>query len=349
MPRSRALAAIMAAAVVLVIAACGSTDTATRQQAGSGSKSGADTAGFPVTVDNCGTKVTFTAPPSRVVTYSSAHAAELIALGLGDRVVLHAGHLNGSDVPEAWEKLQQIEQVRLSVAPKSEGLLTLTPDFVASARGGEQFQLETGLSREELTASGVNTYMPLFDCTGTSSTSTTVQASYDEITLMGQIFGVPEAAAALVRQMKDQINDVQNRVSGRQPLMVAQVDAASGTSGGAIGGFAQGGVVTWNVGIVNDVIRLAGGTNVYADGSTSFRRISPEEFSVRPVDCFVVNLYDGAPTEDQVRSYFKTAYPQLTASKNDCFAFINDAWSPGAASAAGVQKVAEALHPAAFG
>lgn len=330
---------------MVVVAGCGSTDTASRQPAGSS----ASAAGFPVTVDNCGTKVTFTKPPSRVVTYSSAHAAELVALGLQDRVVLLAGYLNGSDVPGLWEKIQQIEQVKLAVAPKGEGLLTLTPDFVASARGGEQFKLETGLSREELTASGANTYMPLYDCNGLSSTATTVQASYDEITLMGKIFGVPEAAAALVRQMKDQIGDVATRISGQQPLAVAQVDAASGTSGGAIGGIAQGGVVTWNVGVVNDVIRLAGGTNVYADSSTSFRRISPEEFSVRPVDCFVVNIYDGAPPDDQVRSHFRTAYPQLAASKNDCFVFINDAWSPGAASAAGVEKVAKALHPAVFG
>ena len=49
------------------------------------------TAGFPVTVENCGAEVTFDAPPERVVMLKSSAVPYLHALGVMDQVVARAG------------------------------------------------------------------------------------------------------------------------------------------------------------------------------------------------------------------------------------------------------------------
>ena len=57
-------------------------------------------AGYPVTVDNCGTEVTFDAPPGRVVTIKSTSTELMLALGLADRIVGTA--FADGPVPAQW-------------------------------------------------------------------------------------------------------------------------------------------------------------------------------------------------------------------------------------------------------
>ncbi|MDQ2661514.1 MAG: putative F420-0 ABC transporter substrate-binding protein, partial [Actinomycetota bacterium] len=76
---TRVTSLVAAAASVALFAGC-----AAPAASGTGPEDAATTAasGFPLTVDNCGTEVTFEQAPERVVTIKSSTLELLLALGL---------------------------------------------------------------------------------------------------------------------------------------------------------------------------------------------------------------------------------------------------------------------------
>ena len=67
----------------------------------------ADDAGYPVTVDNCGTEVALDAAPQRIVTIKSSTTELALALGVGDRLV-GAAFLDGPFPDELAEAGAQV-------------------------------------------------------------------------------------------------------------------------------------------------------------------------------------------------------------------------------------------------
>jgi iron complex transport system substrate-binding protein len=114
----RRVSTVAAASVALLaLAGCGSQATAEPDATPSAS------AGYPVTVDNCGTEVTLDAAPERIVTIKSSTTELLLALGLGDSIV-GAAALDGP-VPE--EFAADLEVIGDGV-PGQEAVLALEPD-----------------------------------------------------------------------------------------------------------------------------------------------------------------------------------------------------------------------------
>src|SRR5690606_2888370 len=77
-------------AAALLGAACG-TDERGASGPGTDSTTAATSTAYPVTVENCGAKVTFDEPPKRVILLESAPVTILQGLGVLDSVVLRAG------------------------------------------------------------------------------------------------------------------------------------------------------------------------------------------------------------------------------------------------------------------
>src|SRR6185312_11605426 len=75
----------------------------------------------PVTVDNCGTSVTFDAAPERVVTIKSTSTEMLLALGLGDRIVGTA--FQDGPVPDKWANEAEDIPVLADRVPSEEVVL----------------------------------------------------------------------------------------------------------------------------------------------------------------------------------------------------------------------------------
>ncbi|MDN5573445.1 MAG: hypothetical protein L0G19_05930, partial [Micrococcales bacterium] len=85
------------AVLALVLAGCGGSNTSDPASATSSDDgSGSAAAGYPVTVDNCGTEVTFDQAPERVVTIKSTSTELLLALGLED---YDEQRINGAELP----------------------------------------------------------------------------------------------------------------------------------------------------------------------------------------------------------------------------------------------------------
>lgn len=138
--------------------------------AGSGSlaaSTGTATAGptidpaAPVTVDNCGTSVTFAKAPERVVTIKSTSTEMLLALGLGKKIV-GTGYQDGP-VPDKWLATAATIPSLADKVPSEEVVLEKQPDMIY-AGWESNFSPEGAGARDELAALGVASYVSPSAC-----------------------------------------------------------------------------------------------------------------------------------------------------------------------------------------
>ncbi|MEP6478556.1 MAG: putative F420-0 ABC transporter substrate-binding protein [Rhodoglobus sp.] len=115
----------------------------------------------PLTVDNCGTSVTFATPPQRVVTIKSTSTEMLLALGLGKRIVGEA--FQDGPVPDQWGYASLGIPVLAEKVPSEEVVLGATPDLVYA--GWESaFAADQAGDRADLAKLGVATYVSPSAC-----------------------------------------------------------------------------------------------------------------------------------------------------------------------------------------
>ena len=163
----------------------------------------AATANYPVTVDNCGTSLTVTAAPERIVSIKSSATELLLALGLGKRIVGSA-FLDGplpSSLAAAGADLNVISEF----LPGQEAVLGLNPDFIY---GGweSNFSVDGVGERDALTALGVGNYVSPAACKGDSMPNPlTFHTVFTEIEEAGKIFDAEPAAKELVRRLNDDL------------------------------------------------------------------------------------------------------------------------------------------------
>jgi iron complex transport system substrate-binding protein len=202
---STAPAAVVAtSALLLLLGGCAAIETPTSAGTPAGGAAGAGT-GFPVTIDNCGTSVTVSAAPERIVTVKSSTTELLLALGLGDRIVGSA-FLDGP-LPDSLAASLKANGAKLSLIsdflPSREAVLTLSPDFIYG--GWESNFTADGVGeRNTLAQLGIGTYVSPAACKGDRymPDPLTFDTVFDEIRQAGTIFGAADAAAALVTQQK---------------------------------------------------------------------------------------------------------------------------------------------------
>ena len=129
----------------------------------------------PVTVQNCGTEVTFDTAPERVITIKSTSTEMLLALGLGDRIVGTA--FQDGPVPDEWAK-DAASLVSVSdKIPSEEVVLEQQPDLVYS--GWESaFSADSAGARPELATLGVNSYVSPSAC---QSADQPVKLTFDDV------------------------------------------------------------------------------------------------------------------------------------------------------------------------
>ena len=172
---------------------------------------------YPLTVDNCGTDVTFTEPPQRVVTIKSTTFELMLALGLGERVAGHA-FLDGPVPPEFADAAAQVPELA-ERDPSTEVVLAADPDMVFA--GWESAFTDEGLgSRASLQELGIATYVPPPACQGEDYMPDPLTFDHiaDQIHQAGELFGVPQAAAELIEDQDTQLRQVQPSEAGLSAL-----------------------------------------------------------------------------------------------------------------------------------
>jgi iron complex transport system substrate-binding protein len=187
--RRLALRAGLAAVTVGALAACSSAG-ATPAASPSASPSA-------LVLDNCGTTVTVTTPPQRVVTIKSSTTEMLLSLGLAGRMVGTA--FADGPLPTDLAAAGAGVPVLSDQVPGQEALLAVQPDFVVA--GWESNLSADGAGdRTALAKLGIGSYVSPAACKepGYMPDPLTFDDVFAEIRQVGAIFGVPAAADQVV-------------------------------------------------------------------------------------------------------------------------------------------------------
>ncbi|MEV7018118.1 ABC transporter substrate-binding protein [Streptomyces sp. NPDC093991] len=329
-PAVRATAAALALAAALLTAGCGSSrDTAQDAKAPA-----APAAGFPVTVDNCGVRTTYEKPPARVVTIHQHPAELMLALGLKDHMVGTA-FPDSPVLPELRKDYASIPELARK-EPSFETVLEADPDLVYGGYGSA-FAENEGRSRTAFADAGIDTHLNREYC---GRKRVTMRDTYDEIRTVGRIFGVPERADALVADLADRVEKAAGKVADAPKVPVFVYDSGDRTA------FTAGGKS-----LGTELIRLAGGENVFADLDDVFGDVSWEQVVDRGPEVIAIYDYAGAGSVERKKKFLlsQPALEDVPAIRNKRFVVLPlTATLVGVRSAYAVEDLARGLHPESF-
>ncbi|MEU3935015.1 ABC transporter substrate-binding protein [Streptomyces sp. NPDC029044] len=326
----RATAAAVAACAALLTAGCGSSQDTTED-----TKAPAPSAaGFPVTIDNCGVKTTYDKPPSRVVTIHQHPAELMLALGLKDRMVGTA-FPDSAVLPELKKDYEAIPELAKK-EPSFETVLEAEPDLVYGGYGSA-FAEKEGRSRKAFADAGIDTHLNREYC---GKKRVTMKDTYDEIRTIGKIFGVPDRADELVADLTGRVDKASAKVEGEAEVPVFVYDSGDKTA------FTAGGKS-----LGTELIRLAGGKNVFADLDDVFGDVSWEQVVERKPEVIAIYDYAGAGSVEQKKKFLlsQPALEDVPAVKNKRFVVLPlTATLVGIRSAYAVEDLARGIHPESF-
>jgi iron complex transport system substrate-binding protein len=310
-------ALVIAAAAALLLAGCATAEPAAGPAPTSAAAAGAG--GYPVTVQNCDTTVTVAAAPERIVTIKSTTTELLLALGLGDRIVGSA-FLDGP-LPASLAAAGADLNVISDFVPGQEAVLALAPDFIY---GGweSNFSADGVGERAALAQLGIASYVSPAACKGDAMPDPlsfdTVFAEIDEA---GALFGVPDAAAALVAEQEAELAALKSAVGSTTALWYS-----SGTDTPYVGA---------GIGAPQMIMAAAGLTNIFASVQDTWTSAGWE--SVVAANPSVIVLIDATWNTADTKIANLRANPAtagLDAVLNDRFIVL-----PFAASEAGIRNV----------
>lgn len=290
---------ITAAALAVVAAGCGS-DVAARSGPASGA-SGENRTDYPLTMENCGTEVTFEGAPQQVVTLNQSAAEILIHLGVGDRIVG-----SGYEIDETPEEIaDEYDAIPIlsahGQAIRHEKVLEAQPDFVYGSFASFFTAAQSG-EREELHELDVPTYLTEFDCTYHEAVSgADFEMLFDEYRELATIFDVPSAGERLISEQRALL--AEGLESAAQIEGTPTVMWFYSTYGGTPYAAGPGGLPQH----VSDIV---GVDNIFDDASTKWPEVSWDEVAARNPDVIILaDLTRGEPND--------TAEEKIELLKND--------------------------------
>lgn len=217
-----AVAALGATAAVALLAGCAGpagADPAASPSNGTGAAASA----YPLTIDNCGTEVTFDAAPERVVTVKSSTLELMLALGLADKVVGTA--FSDGPVPASYADAADGLEVLSDKVPSQEATLAVEPDLIY-AGWESNLSAEGAGERDALAALGVASYVAPAACKGEGymPDPLTFELVFDDFEQLGAIFDVPDAAAELVATQRAALDAITPSEAGFTALWYSSGD-----------------------------------------------------------------------------------------------------------------------------
>ncbi|RAY16809.1 hypothetical protein DPM19_01180 [Actinomadura craniellae] len=307
---------VAAAAVAVLVAGCGGAEDTTT----------AGPSAAPVTVENCGVSYRYAKTPERVVTSSTVATEVMLALGLKGRL---AGTVAAKDiVPEYAGDLRGVKVIaeKAFPPPSKEVVYSVNPDMVVSGYPDDYGPKAMG-DRAALQREGVNTHLLSANCPGRKAK---VEDVYADVRALGKVFGVPGRAEELVRRLQGEVGAVRPASGAPKVFDYAGGKAKPATAGSAA--------------LVDDLIRRAGGTNIFPE-VTSYKQVSWEEVVKRNPDAILVEDQVFEPAAQAI-AFMKSYGPlkDVTAVKENRFIIVpvNDT-QPGVRSGRALKTITEGL------
>lgn len=169
---------------------------------------------------------TFEKAPERVWAQNQDNIEILLALGLADKIVGACG-LDGevrADLQEDFAKINYYDRM-----PSKEEIIALNPDFITGwySTFSDKRLGDVSFWHER----NVGTYMALNSaCRGKAAENPqTVEHEYQDILTLGEIFDVQDKAEALVNDMKEQVQKIDDYLADKIRLTAAVLEDEGGT------------------------------------------------------------------------------------------------------------------------
>ena len=298
--------------LVFLLAACGSVSS----PLASPSTAAVPTAGaavFPVTLSDFQSRaVTVQARPLRIVSIGPSITEFLFALGAGPRVV---GVDDFSDEPAAAKALEKVGGITVNF----EKVVALRPDLVLSVKFSDG-------TIEKLTSAGV--LVLVVDPQTAGDVARTA-------TLIGRAVGAE--GDALARDIQKKVDDVRAKTAAGtgKPRVYHEIDASDPTKIFTVGPGS----------FINDLIEIAGGTNVAARATSAYPQLSAEEILRADPEVIVLAAADYSAKPDEVAA--RAGWSAITAVKNKRFGSIapNLINRPGPRIGEAADAYARIVHP----
>ncbi|HEV2010326.1 MAG TPA: cobalamin-binding protein [Candidatus Limnocylindria bacterium] len=298
---------------LLFIVSCGNATTPA--PASSTATASGSAAAFPARIiDFQNRSVAISKRPERIVSIGPSNSEFLFALGVGDRVV---GTDDFSDEPAAAKTKEHVGGVKVSL----EKVVSLKPDLIVTVKFSDG-------TIEAL--SQTNAAVLVVDPQNAADVARTA-------TLLGQAVGAD--GAKLAADIQAQLDAVKARTANAsKPKVFHEIDASDLTKLYTVGPGS----------FIDDLIKLAGGTNIAAAAKTQYPTISAEE--VVRADPDIVVLADAAygTTVEQVAA--RAGWSALAAVKNKrVYPVSGNLYSrPGPRLGQAAEEYAKLVHPELF-
>ena len=305
---------------------------------------------YPLTLENCGQKITYTHAPERAVALGQNSAEILLLLGLQDRMVASA-FWPSKVMPQLAKANEKVKLLTVEF-PRFESVLAEDPDFVASALPSLIGPNSKVAKREDFDKMGVPTYLSPGTCLadggskdpyGSRNQLWSPELTYREIDELSRIFDVPARGQALIADLKARVKKARQTaekagVTGKSYLFwfsspSPSADAYVAGKNGASGYIASG----------------LGGRNA-VQNETEWPTMNWESLIATQPDVVVVATLDRNRWElDRPEAKIKflttdTATREMPAVKNGAMVVMDgSAMNPSVRTIYGAEQVAEAL------
>ncbi|MFK0247223.1 ABC transporter substrate-binding protein [Amycolatopsis azurea] len=342
-----------------VVAACGigSSPSAGRQAAASAPPPAvAKPTTYPLTIDNCGRKVTFDAPPKRVVLLNGTSVAEVesfIVLGIQDHILANSQSYEVSDDPSFVDRIKAIPRADLKLnenfeVPR-EQVLALKPDLVVSTWAGGFDDKIGSVTRDQLDAAGIKSFVTPSNCANGDLNARpedkeryekqSVESSYELLLSLGEIFDVQQRAADQVNKARADIAAIRKEVAGRERKHVLVVYPGMSMMNN------NGLPAVFGGGLSDDIVDRAGGVNPFAGKTnTQLAEINAEALASAQVDVLVVGLFQPGENADVMAKDLFAKFPYWRASKSKTFTSVSDSFYLGPLNTVAIRKIADAAR-----
>ncbi len=270
---------------------------------------------FPVSItDFQNRSVAISKRPERIVSIGPSNTEFLFALGVGNRVV---GTDDFSDEPAAAKSKEHVGGVKVSL----EKVVSLKPDLIVTVKFSDG-------TIEALTQTSAAVLV--IDPQNAGDVARTA-------TLLGQAVGAN--GAKLAADIQAQLDAVKAKTANAsKPKVFHEIDASDLTKMYTVGPGS----------FIDDLIKLAGGTNIAAAAKTQYPTISAEE--VVRADPDIVVLADAAYGTTLEQVIARPGWSALTAVKNKrVYPVSGNLYSrPGPRLGQAAEEYAKLVHPELF-
>jgi len=215
-----------------------------------------DTANNILLVDATGLEVTLQEPARRIISLVPSATQILKALGVGHVLVGRTDFDN-----EDW--VISVPSLGGGLKPNFEKIIALNPDLVVLFAGDQDPHTRSRLDD--------------FGITQVAIRPDRLTDLYASIILLGQATGTEPVADSIISTIKKDLTDLQRWTATRPKLRTV---------------YLLGGSPPWVAGpdtYIDEILRLAGGRNVFSDLEFLYGPVSPEQIRSREIDVVLVS------------------------------------------------------------